>query len=52
MSDVWPTTAEDRPICGCLGCIESAEATIRHPRHGETVVCGDHADGHEVIDDV
>lgn len=32
-------------ICGCAGCHEPAAKTIRHPKHGQRVVCSEHATG-------
>jgi len=40
------------PLCGCFGCDAVAEYVIDHPKHGERVVCPDHAEGYEVVDDV
>ena len=39
-------------ICGALGCRDDAAKRIRHPKHGLLVVCEDHVNGHEVVEDL
>ena len=38
-------------ICGALGCRDPAEKRIRHPKHGPSVVCDDHVNGREILED-
>lgn len=40
------------PFCGAFGCTDPAEHVIYHPKHGERIVCDDHADAGEVVGDV
>lgn len=42
----------ETPVCGCLGCRDSAVAIVRHPNHGRRAVCEDHAGDYEVIERV
>lgn len=41
-----------RRTCGCFGCTEPAAASIRHPEHGQRVVCPEHAEDYPVIKEV
>lgn len=43
------TADPDEPICGCIGCTETADVVIDHPKYGERTVCADDINGHEVI---
>lgn len=44
-----PFARESRMICGCLGCTELADVVVRHPEHGNLVVCEWHAQDFEVL---
>jgi|AntRauTorcE11898_2_1112593.scaffolds.fasta_scaffold89585_2 hypothetical protein len=46
------TLVPNGPFCSCIDCTEPADAVIQHRDHGRRVVCEDHVNGHEVIDDV
>ena len=37
------------PFCGALGCTHEATVVIRHPKHGDIVVCDDCTGGYVVI---
>lgn len=45
-------TTADPPFCGCPGCRDSASAVIKHPDHGQMVVCEEHSEDYMVIRDV
>ncbi|AHF99423.1 hypothetical protein HALLA_11970 [Halostagnicola larsenii XH-48] len=42
-------TDHSNPICGALGCHETADVVIRHPKHGKRTVCDNCTGGHVVI---
>jgi len=44
------TTIE--PVCGALGCSNDADVVVYHQSHGKRVVCSEHVDDREVVDDV
>jgi len=35
--------------CGALGCTDPADVVIRHPKHGDLVVCDECTGGYVVI---
>ena len=42
-------SAQTTPRCGALGCAEAADVVIRHPQHGDVVVCESCTGGYVVI---
>lgn len=40
------------PFCGALGCNDPAEVVIRHPEHGDVVVCDGCTGGYVVVSHV
>jgi len=37
------------PMCGALGCTDVADVMIRHPKHGDLIVCEGCTGGYVVI---